>query len=332
MPLSDFDYVLPRELIGQKPIKPRDHARLLILDKDSGRIEHKHFFDLPKILKRGDVLVFNDSKVIPARLFGTKETGGKVEIFLLKNEGKNIWQCIIGGKVKVGQKIKLAGKIEAEIVSFGNEKIKSVKFNCSDKKLLTLGETPLPPYIKNKSKLEDYQTVYAKKEGSVAAPTAGLHFTKKLLSQLKKMGVQIEYVTLHVGLGTFEPVKSENILEHKIHSEFAIIDKKTAERLNKAKAEGRRIISVGTTSTRTLEAFASHKKLISDSKWVNIFIYPGYEFKFIDGMITNFHLPKSSLVMLVSALAGSDKIKKVYKEAVNKKYKFYSFGDGMLIR
>lgn len=346
--LSDFDYHLPTELIGQKPIKPRDHARLLVLDRRTGETSHRHFYDLPGILRPGDVLVFNDSKVIPARIRGTKETGGQVEIFLLKKSDviareaggrprqargrqENTWQCLIGGKVKSGQKIRLPKGVEAEIMGSADNKVKTVRFNCSEKKLLTLGETPLPPYIKSKSRPGDYQTVYADKQGSVAAPTAGLHFTKPLLAKLRKLGVQTEFVTLHVGMGTFEPVETENVLEHKMHSELAMIDGATAVRINKAKSEGRRIIAVGTTAVRTLESFASSGELESGSKWTEIFIYPGYKFKVIDGMITNFHLPKSTLLMLVSAFAGKELTAKAYGEAIGLEYKFFSFGDGMIV-
>ena len=349
--LTQFDYHLPQELIGQKPIKPRDAARLLILDKKSGKTSQRHFFDLPEILQSGDVLVFNDSQVIPARLLGQKETGGRVEVFLLRQRstgkpprrfatpllGKeriiNEGQCLIGGKVKPGQKIIIGRGVTAEVKRRNNDQTWQVQFNTSDKKIFALGETPLPPYIKTKSRLADYQTVYARKEGSVAAPTAGLHFTKKLLAQLKKRGVQIEYVTLHVGLGTFAPIKADNLLEHKMHAEWVEVDKGTAKKLNQAKAEGRKIIAVGTTAVRTLESSANTKgELKSGSRWTDIFIYPGYKFRFVDAMITNFHLPKSTLLVLVSAFAGREKILRAYREAIKKKYKFFSFGDGMMIK
>ncbi len=365
--VSDFDYHLPKERIGQKPIKPRDSARLLILDKKSGKSEHKVFSDLSELLGKDDVLVLNNSKVIPARLNGEKESGGRVEVFLLKKVSlKNviasgavigearqsrliprdphgrlitaslgmtttIWECLVGGKVRIGQHISLGHGIFGEIIE-KKDQINLIKFNCSDKKLFSLGVTPTPPYIKQKAKLEDYQTIYAKSLGSVASPTAGLHFTKRLLDKLKKKGVKIEYLTLHVGMGTFAPVKCDNIFEHQMHSELAIVDSKTAKRLNDYKSQGKRIVAVGTTSVRTLEAFSDNKnKIQAGSKWVDIFIYPGYKFKFVDAMITNFHLPKSTLVMLVSAFATLPLIKHAYGEAIKKKYRFYSFGDAMMI-
>ena len=338
--LSDFDYILPKKLISQEPIKPRDKARLLILQKESGIIRHDNFFNLANILKEGDVLVFNDSKVIPARIYGKKKTGGEIEIFLLScvsNISQQcVWECLLRGKIKSGEEIFITPKVSAEIIK-GDDKVKAVRFNCEKEKLFSLGETPLPPYIKTKAKLQDYQTVYAKNSGSVAAPTAGLHFTKRLFSKLKKAGIKTEFVTLHVGLGTFEPVKTENILQHKMHSELASIDKSVAKRLNLAKKEGRRIIAVGTTAARTLESFSQGNEIVSGKKWVDIFIYPEYKFNFVEGLITNFHLPKSTLLMLISALASSDSkkgikiIKKAYAEAIELKYKFYSFGDGMFL-
>ncbi len=332
--LSNFDYKLPPELIAQEPIKPRDVARLLVLDKKSGKITHQHFFDLPKILQPNDVLVFNNSKVIPARLQGKKNTGGRVEIFLLQPISKKIWHCLVKGKIKLGEKITLTPQIIAESVKQledGREWL--IKFNVNNKELFYLGETPTPPYVKKKIKLKDYQTVFAKIEGSVAAPTAGLHFTKKLLQRLKLKGIEIEFVTLHVGLGTFASVETENILEHKMHKEWASIDLSTAKKLNQAKSQGKKIIAVGTTTSRVLESFSDKSgKIKAQSGWVDIFIYPGYKFKFIDGLITNFHLPKSTLLMLVSALAGKRNIDRAYQEAIKLKYKFFSFGDGMLIK
>lgn len=337
--LSDYDYCLPAELIAQAPASPREAARLMTVDKTTGDISDRHFFDLPELLQPGDVLVFNDSKVIPARLIGHKKTGGKIEIFLLKalsgstGNKTNSWQCLIGGKVKPEQKVFLTEKIFGVPKEKLDEKTWLVEFNAADKKLFTLGQTPLPPYIKASSKLEDYQNVYAKAQGSVAAPTAGLHFSRSLIGKLKKRGVQIEFVTLHVGLGTFLPVEEENILEHKMHSELASIDASTAERLNAAKKAGRRIIAVGTTTCRTLESLADKKShLKAGSIDTEIFIYPGYEFKFVDALITNFHLPKSTLLMLVAALAGKKLMDKAYCEAIERKYRFYSFGDGMMIR
>jgi len=355
MKLSDFDFNLPENLIATHPASPRDYSRLLVLNKITGAIEHKHFYDIVDYLKKGDVLVMNNSKVVPARLMGKKPTGGKVEVFLHQLAGDN-WQCLIGGRgVKAGMEIKFGDKKEliGQIVKNNNDGTFEISFNRHGKNFWriveVLGEMPIPPYIKKQrevlnidnQKKEDeisYQTVYAddEKKGSVAAPTAGLHFTPELMKKIKDMGVQIEYVTLHVGMGTFAPVKTDNILEHKMHSEFVEIKKKTLERIKEAKKEKRRIISVGTTSTRVLEAVMSTPKsfkLVSDtySGLVNIFIYPGCEFKLIDAMITNFHLPKSTLLMLVSALAGKENIKNAYAEAIKNGYRFYSYGDGMLI-
>lgn len=355
--LADFDYNLPSELIAQTPVNPREMARLMVLDRTTGDISQRRFFDLPNLLRAGDVLVFNDSKVIPARLFGKKETGGKMEVFLLTPETEplptspfekgrkmpqNVWQCLIGGKIKAEQKIFLTDKIIAEPLKKIDDMVWQVSFNVNDRKLFKLGEMPLPPYIKTKAKDSDYQNVYAKESGSVAAPTAGLHFSKKLLTQLKKRGIKIEFITLHVGLGTFLPVETENILEHQMHSELAIVDAGTAKRLSGYKLQGRRIIAVGTTVARTLESLADNQgKIKAQRKMTDIFIYPGYQFKIIDGLITNFHLPKSTLLMLVSAfisnpeddslLAGRDKLLRAYQEAINQRYRFFSFGDGMLI-
>lgn len=333
IPLKEFDYHLPKNLIGQKPIKPRDAARLLILDKKSGRMEHKKFYNLFDYLQAGDVLVLNNSRVIPARLLGYKKTGGKIEIFLLSKQRGKYWQVLVRGQVKINQEILFSKNIKAKIIKKNNDQLYLVEFTASDKKILSIGQTPLPPYIKKTAELADYQTVYAQISGSVAAPTAGLHFTKKLLQRLKKKGIIIEYITLHVGLGTFQPVKSQYIQDHKIHSEWAKIDKKTAQSINQAKQAGHKIIAVGTTSLRTLEAFSDNRGgLKQQNKWVDIFIYPGYKFKFTDGLITNFHLPKSTLLLLVSALAGKKIIQKAYQTAIAKKYKFFSFGDAMFIK
>ncbi|MEI6288433.1 MAG: tRNA preQ1(34) S-adenosylmethionine ribosyltransferase-isomerase QueA [bacterium] len=329
---SDFNYHLPTELIAQKPANPRDRARLMVVNKKSDKIDHEYFYQIIDRLNSGDVLVLNDSKVIPARLIGKKETGGKMEIFLLKKDKtKSNWEVLIKGKIKIGQKIFFKAGIESEVLS-QNEKTWLVKFNISDKKLLSIGQTPLPPYIKANSKLSDYQTVYAKHSGSVAAPTAGLHFTPQLLKKIKQKGVRIEYVTLHVGLGTFLPVKTKYIQEHKMHSELAIISPQTAKSINLAKKNGHKIIACGTTAVRTLEAMSDNKgNLKSGQRWLDIFIYPGYKFNLVDGIITNFHLPQSTLLMLVSAFAGSAKIKKAYARAIKNKYHFYSFGDAMLL-
>lgn len=360
MNLKEFDYYLPKNLIAQKPIKPRDHSRLLVLKRRNPetaemavKIEHKRFYDIADYFKQGDVLVLNNSKVFPARLIGKKErTGGKIEVFLLnalrgvlplKNKG-NTWNCLLGGHGrKEGLKIRFGKKLRCEVKKNNNDGTWEVKFNLSVKKMMEviekIGHTPLPPYIKRPASKEnakdkkDYQTIYANKNkfGSAAAPTAGFHFTSRLIKKLKKKGVQFEYITLHVGLGTFSPVKEEDIRKHKMHPEWAEISRQTTERILKAKKEGRRIIAVGTTSARALESALNKKGRNGFSGWVNIFIYPGYKFKIIDALITNFHLPKSTLLMLVSAFAGKKNIKKAYETAVRRKYRFYSFGDAMLI-
>jgi len=333
---EDFSYHLPKELIAQQPIKPRDRSRLLVFNRRTDRIKHDQFFCLDKYLHQGDVLVFNDTKVFPARLWGKKQTGGKIEVFLLKSLQGKVWEVLIGGKVRrTGLVIKFGKNLQCEVIKKLGDGIWQVKFNKAPKQVLSIanqiGSTPTPPYIKKLAKLADYQTIYAKKTGSVAAPTAGFHFTKRLLGRLKKKGVRFEYITLHVGYGTFQPVKVDNIKKHKMHAEYAEMDSKTIKRLLKAKKEGRRIIAVGTTTVRTLEAVVKKKTGSSYKGWVNIFIYPGYKFRFIDAMITNFHLPQSTLLMLVSAFAGRKKVLEIYKKAVKKKYRFYSFGDGMLI-
>ncbi|MFA4995643.1 MAG: tRNA preQ1(34) S-adenosylmethionine ribosyltransferase-isomerase QueA [Patescibacteria group bacterium] len=373
MKLSDFNYNLPLELIAKSPSKPRDHSRLLVLDKKNGAVNHHTFYEIIDFLKSGDVLVVNNSKVFPARLFGfRKDTGGKVEILLNKNisevshsvisaphfviptshsvipakagiqDGKSsIWE-VIGKNLKPGTKINFEDScLEAKVLSNEN-KISKIQFNLIGeeffKEIEKIGHTPLPPYIrKNDTEKDktDYQTVYAKPVGSAAAPTAGLHFTKELLNQIKAKGIEIVEVTLHVGLGTFAPVEAGNIEDHKIHSEYYTVKKEESDKIIKAKKEGRRIIAVGTTSTRVLETVFSslHSPLstLNFSGWTNIFIYPGYKFKCIDGVITNFHLPKSTLLMLVSAFAGSKNIKKAYEEAIEQKYRFFSYGDAMLM-
>ena len=340
MNIEDFDYNLPEELIAQTPKKKRDTSRLMVLNKKTQEIEHKHFYDIIDYLNKGDVLVLNDTKVLPARLIGEKEeTKAVIEILLLKNIENDTWECL----TKPARRIK-----EGTIVSFGSGMLKAKCIKVEDEGirhfeliydgilyevLEKLGTMPLPPYIHETLKDQNrYQTVYAKELGSAAAPTAGLHFTKELMEKIKNKGIIITYVTLHVGLGTFRPVETDNVLDHKMHEEFYIMTKETADILNKAKQENRRIISVGTTSTRVLETVKSQNdKFIETSGWTNIFIYPGYEFKAIDGLITNFHLPKSTLIMLVSSLAGREFILKAYKEAVDKKYRFFSFGDAMFI-
>ena len=341
MTTDDFDYDLPEELIAQTTLKVRDSSRLLVLDKETGEVEHKHFHDILDYLVPGDTLVLNDTKVLPARLIGTKEdTGAVIEILLLKNIAGDDWECLVkpARRVKVGTIVSFGdGKLKAECTGEFDEGIRHFKLIYSGilmEVLEELGTMPLPPYIHEK--LEDqsrYQTVYAKEVGSAAAPTAGLHFTKELLEEIKAKGIDICYVTLHVGLGTFRPVSVTNVEEHEMHSEFYSMTKEVADKLNLAKSEGRRIIAVGTTSTRTLETIMSlYNEFRECSGWTKIFIYPGFEFKGIDCLITNFHLPKSTLVMLVSALAGRDNILNAYKIAVNEKYRFFSFGDAMFIK
>ena len=340
--LSDFDYNLPAKLIAQEPVNPRDAAKLLIVDKINKKLEHKKFFDLVDYLNKGDILVVNDSKVFPARLFGHKKnTGGAVEVFLHKKISDNSWECLLGGRVSAGLVIVLADNFEAVVKENNQDGTWLVEFNKTGAAFFAavtkIGHLPLPPYIKRindqKEDKRNYQTVYADKDkiGSVAAPTAGLHFTPRLLKKIKEKGIIIERVTLHVGLGTFSPVKTENILEHKMHSEFAEIDKQTIKRLKKAKAKNQRIIAVGTTSCRTLESWGQAGMPDEFSCWTDIFIYPGYSFKCIDALITNFHLPKSTLLMLVSALAGKKFIEKAYQEAIDNSYRFFSYGDAMFI-
>ena len=342
MNLHDFYYELPEELIAQDPLSDRSGSRLMLLDKETGAIEHKIFRDIIDYLNPGDCLVINDTKVLPARLIGEKVgTGAAIEVLLLtrKTDLKDTWEVLVkpGKKAKVGTQIsfgdgKLIGEI-IDIVEEGNRLIQFTYDGIFEEILDELGQMPLPPYITHK--LEDknrYQTVYAKHEGSAAAPTAGLHFTEELLQKIEAKGVDIARVTLHVGLGTFRPVKTENILEHHMHSEFYMVSEEAAEKVNKAKKNGKRIISVGTTSTRTLESAAeADGTLKACSGWTQIFIYPGYEFKVIDCLITNFHLPESTLVMLVSALAGRENVLAAYEKAVEEKYRFFSFGDAMFI-
>lgn len=339
MRTDDFDFELPEELIAQTPLSKRDSSKLLVLNKETGDIEHKVFTDILDYLVPGDVLVLNDTKVMPARIYGIKEeTNAAIEILMLKETDSDIWECLVkpAKRIHVGDVVKFSDKLKAECTSVGEEGIRGFKFIYDGifyEILDELGEMPLPPYIHEKLQDKDrYQTVYAKNIGSAAAPTAGLHFTPELLNKLEEKGVIIEYVTLHVGLGTFRPVNVEDVTKHKMHSEFYTMDNSTALELNKAKEEGRRIISVGTTSTRTLETIMQTYGTFKEcSGWTEIFIYPGYEFKAIDALITNFHLPKSTLVMLVSALAGKDNVLNAYKEAVKEKYRFFSFGDSMFI-
>ena len=336
---SDFDFYLPAELIAQTPLEKRDNSRLLHLDKNTGKIEHKHFYDIKQYVRPGDCLVLNYSRVLPARLIGTRPTGGAVELVLLKDLGDNCWECLSrpGRKTKPGQELIFGnGELTAVVQDLTQGGNRIVKFNYKGiflEILERLGKMPLPPYIKEELQdSERYQTVYSKELGSAAAPTAGLHFTKKLLSEIEDMGVSICCVTLHVGLGTFRPVKAENIEDHDMHSEFCIIPEDTAKTVNDTKNAGGRVIAVGTTSCRTLESFTTDDGVLqATSGWTNIFIYPGYKFKCIDALITNFHLPESTLIMLVSALAGREHILNAYKTAVNEKYRFFSFGDAMFI-
>ena len=339
MKKSDFDFYLPEELIAQTPLEKRDNSRLLHLDKNTGKIEHKHFYDIKQYVRPGDCLVLNDSRVLPARLIGTRPTGGAVELVLLKDLGDNCWECLSrpGRKTKPGQELIFGnGELTAVVQDLTQGGNRIVKFDYKGiflEILERLGKMPLPPYIKEELQdSERYQTVYSKELGSAAAPTAGLHFTKELLSEIEDMGVSICCVTLHVGLGTFRPVKAENIEDHDMHSEFCIIPEETAKTVNDTKKAGGRVIAVGTTSCRTLESFTTDDGVLkATSGWTNIFIYPGYTFKCIDALITNFHLPESTLIMLVSALAGRECILNAYKTAVNEKYRFFSFGDAMFI-
>lgn len=341
MKLSEFDYNLPEELIAQTPLQKRDTSRLMVLNRKERTIEDKHFYDILDYLHTGDILVRNNTKVIPARLYGTKEeTNGHVEVLLLKDLGNNVWECLVGNAriVKMGTIITFGdGSLKAKCIYIGEEGIRHFEMIYDGifyEILDHLGTMPLPPYIKEK--LEDssrYQTVYAKIEGSAAAPTAGLHFTDEILEKVQEKGVEILDVTLHVGLGTFRPVKVDDVLEHHMHSEFYMIDEETAQKLNTAKANGQRIISVGTTSTRTLEAnYKKYGQFKATQESTDIFIYPGYQFEAIDALITNFHLPKSTLVMLVSAFADKEFIMEAYHHAVEEKYRFFSFGDCMFIQ
>ena len=339
MKKSDFYFYLPEELIAQTPLEKRDNSRLLHLGKNNGSIEHRHFYDIKDYIRPGDCLVLNDSRVLPARLIGCRPTGGSVELVLLKDLGGGCWECLSrpGRKTKPGQEIIFGdGELTATVekVTEGGNRV--VKFHYEGvflEVLERLGKMPLPPYIKEELQdSERYQTVYSRELGSAAAPTAGLHFTNELLQEIKDMGVNVCFVTLHVGLGTFRPVKADDIENHDMHSEFCIVPEETAEILNNTKKNGGRVICVGTTSCRTVESFANADGTINPtSGWTNIFIYPGYTFKCIDGLITNFHLPESTLIMLVSALAGRENVLHAYEQAVKEKYRFFSFGDAMII-
>lgn len=340
MDVKDFDYELPEELIAQDPLKDRSASRLMVLGRKSGTVEHRKFTDILEYLNPGDCLVINNTKVIPARLFGTKkETGAGIEILLLKRLENDIWETLVkpGKKAKPGTTIVFAdGLLTGKVIDVAEDGNRLIQFSYEgifEEILDRLGQMPLPPYITHQ--LQDknrYQTVYAKHDGSAAAPTAGLHFTKELLEQVCQKGVEIAEITLHVGLGTFRPVKTANILEHHMHSEFYMVSAEAAEKINCARKLGHKVISVGTTSTRTLESAADENGMLHEkSGWTDIFIYPGYEFKVIDGLITNFHLPQSTLVMLVSAFAGRDHVLSAYRTAVQESYRFFSFGDAMLI-
>ncbi len=340
MQLSDFNYDLPEELIAQDPLKKRSDSRLMVVGKEDGSIEHKHFYDIIDYVNPGDCLVVNDTKVIPARLMGVKEdTGASIEVLLLKRREEKVWETLVkpGKKARVGARISFGeGLLVGEVIDIVEEGNRLIRFEYDgiwEELLDKLGQMPLPPYITHK--LEDrnrYQTVYAKNDGSAAAPTAGLHFTKELLKQLEDKGVVIAHVTLHVGLGTFRPVKVDNILEHHMHSEFYVVEQEEADKINVAKAKGSRIISVGTTSTRTLESVADENGVVrAGSGWTDIFIYPGYKFKVVDCLITNFHLPESTLLMLVSAFSSRENMLHAYEVAVEERYRFFSFGDAMFI-
>lgn len=342
----DFYYDLPPELIAQTPLERRDASRLLILDKKTGAWTHKHFYDLPALLRPGDCLIMNDSRVLPARLLGSRihaggAPGGACEVLLLIDRGENVWECLVrpGKKLRTGARVSFggSGELTGEIVDEvegGNRLIRFQYEGIFLEVLDRLGQMPLPPYIK--AELQDrerYQTVYARVTGSAAAPTAGLHFTRELMEQIRKKGVEIGYVTLHVGLGTFRPVKEEDITDHDMHSEYCVVPYETAELINRTKAAGGRVICVGTTSCRTIESWADEDgRMEAKAGWTKIFIYPGYRFKVLDALITNFHLPESTLMMLVSALAGREQVLAAYEEAVRERYRFFSFGDAMFIK
>lgn len=340
MKTSDFYYDLPQELIAQTPIEPRDQSRLMVVDKNTGEVTHKIFKDLIDYLNPNDCLILNDTRVIPARIYGVKkETGAVVEFLLLKQSENNVWECLCkpGKRAKIGTEFVFGeGLVECEVVDITDDGNRKIQFKCDSKEIYTIldkiGKMPLPPYITEELKNgERYQTVYSRELGSAAAPTAGLHFTNELLERIEQKGIKIGYVTLHVGLGTFRPVKVDDVTKHKMHTEHYHISKQTADLINKTKANGGRVISVGTTSTRTLESVATKNGCIcEDEDDTSIFIYPGYKFKCIDGLVTNFHLPESTLIMLISAFAGYDNVMNAYKIAVDERYRFFSFGDACL--
>ncbi len=341
MKTSDFFYELPQELIAQTPVEPRDSSRLMVMNKITGELEHKHFYDLIDYLSPEDCLILNDTRVIPARIYGVKkETGAVVEFLLLKQSENNVWECLCkpGKRAKEGTCFTFGeGLVDCEVIGVTDEGNRIIRFDCDSKEIYNvldkIGKMPLPPYITTELENgERYQTVYSRELGSAAAPTAGLHFTKEMLGKIKKKGVKIGYVTLHVGLGTFRPVKVDDVTKHKMHSEHYELSKETADLINDTKKSGGRIISVGTTSTRTLESVATKfGRIKEDEDDTSIFIYPGYEFKCVDALVTNFHLPESTLIMLVSAFSGYDNVMNAYKEAVKERYRFFSFGDAMFI-
>ena len=339
MKTSDFWYDLPEELIAQTPLRQRDASRLLVLDRQTGQVKHRHFYDIADHLQPGDCLVMNDSRVLPARLLGHRPTGGAVEVLLLRDLGEKKWECLCkpGKKMQVGSEVIFGnGELTAAVTSVQEDGNRIVEFHYEGiflEVLERLGKMPLPPYIKAElADQERYQTVYSREIGSAAAPTAGLHFTNGLLDQLRAKGVRTAFVTLHVGLGTFRPVKAENIMEHHMHSELCMLSRETADILNETRRNGGRIVCVGTTSCRTLESLVNDDgSFVAKSRWTDIFIYPGYTFRAMDALITNFHLPESTLVMLVSAFAGRENVLAAYEEAVKQRYRFFSFGDAMLI-
>ena len=337
---SDYFYCLPPELIAQTPLERRDGSRLLVLDRETGEVEHRHFYDLPDFLKPGDCLVLNDSRVLPARLIGRRQPGGGAcEVMLLADKGEGLWECLVrpGRKLREGAEVMFGdGELTARVETVLPDGNRLVRFQYEGiflEVLERLGQMPLPPYIREKlENPERYQTVYSREVGSAAAPTAGLHFTEELLKQVEEKGVRVCYVTLHVGLGTFRPVKELDLTEHEMHSEYCSISGETARIINETRASGGRVICVGTTSCRTLESWAGEDgTMVEASGWTKIFIYPGYRFKVVDGLVTNFHLPESTLIMLVSALAGREKVLAAYEKAVEERYRFFSFGDAMLI-
>lgn len=339
MLVSDFNYDLPEELIAQQPVEPRDQSRLLVLDRTTGAVEHKHFYNLPQLLQTGDTLVFNDTRVIPARLLGMKQaTGGKVEVFLLNQTTKDTWEVLVkpGKRARLGTIIEFGESLCGQVLAntdFGGRVIRFDHQGTFEEILDRLGQTPLPPYIKSPlADKERYQTVYARKRGSAAAPTAGLHFTRPLMAQIACLGVNLAFVTLHVGLGTFRPVSAATVTDHVMHREYYSVPEATAEIVNKTLAAGKRVIAVGTTAVRTLETAGATGTLAAKSGWTEIFIYPGYQFNIVKALITNFHLPQSTLLMLISALAGRQLIFDAYRQAVAERYRFFSFGDAMFIK